>query len=232
MKWSNTDEDFLKSNYHLGSDYCSKQLSRTKLSVAHKMIKMNLRSRRSKKEILSICHDNGMIGNYTNVDSKAEFICKFCNKKFFSKICHILSGHTKSCGCFDIKQKSERSYTGGKYITGEQFSYIKSNAKNRNIKFEITIQDIEEVYDKQNKKCALSGIDLIFNSRFINGNQNKIGYQKIIKGNASVDRIDSKKHYTKDNIQIIDKKINFMKHVLSLEEFLNTCKLIVNNLRL
>ena len=43
------------------------------------------------------------------------------------------------------------------------------------------------------------------------------------KQNLSIDRIDSFKGYEKDNIQLVDKRINMMKGSLSNEEFIELC---------
>jgi hypothetical protein len=45
---------------------------------------------------------------------------------------------------------------------------------------------------------------------------------------ASLDRINSKKGYTKDNVQWVHKWINFMKQDLDEEEFITFCEAIVN----
>ena len=62
---------------------------------------------------------------------------------------------------------------------------------------------------KQNKKCALTGSELEINVT------------------ASVDRIDSKKGYTKDNVQWVHKKVNLMKGTMSQKDFIETCKSVV-----
>ena len=93
---------------------------------------------------------------------------------------------------------------------------IKSGAKNRNLIFDITIDDVWELYSKQNKKCVLTNWDIQFNAvKALN--------------TASVDRIDSKIGYIKDNIQIVHKKINKFKMAFSQEELLEMCKGIVYN---
>lgn len=71
-------------------------------------------------------------------------------------------------------------------------------AKLRNKSWNISLSDLADLAEKQDKKCALSGIDLVFDGDF-----NKI--------NASLDRIDSTKGYEIDNIQWVHKKINMMK---------------------
>jgi hypothetical protein len=70
---------------------------------------------------------------------------------------------------------------------------------------------------KQNKKCAYTNIDLYFTK--FNTNFNRYT-------NASIDRIDSSKPYTLENIQWVDKKINIMKSSYKSEEFIKLCCLV------
>jgi hypothetical protein len=119
-------------------------------------------------------------------------------------------GSPKSCGC-------SYHYLGGKYITGAEFCLIKKQANNRNIPFNLTVEDIELIYELQDKKCRFTGYDVKFNSRkaYTNG--------QIILGDASIDRIDSSKGYTKDNIQIVHKDVNIAKSNKTDKDFIAMC---------
>ena len=132
-------------------------------------------------------------GNIINVTSQ-----KFSSKWF-----------KRHCGCLDNHRKNWKGYED---ISGYQWCIIKRNAIRRNIIFNITIKEVWDLYIKQNKKCALSGLDISFKDK-----------------TASIDRIDSSKGYTIDNIQIVEKNINIMKRNFSLEYFYYLCKNVVNN---
>jgi hypothetical protein len=69
------------------------------------------------------------------------------------------------------------------------------------------------LYKKQLGKCALSGVNIGFNDLY-NGHS------------ASIDRIDSKKEYDIDNIQLVHKDVNLMKNHFDQTYFLETCKRI------
>ena len=74
----------------------------------------------------------------------------------------------------------------------------------RNLEIKMTIKDAWELFLKQNRRCALTNELLTFSSK----NQS-------YDGTASLDRIDSSKDYTIDNVQWIHKNINQMKMDMS-----------------
>lgn len=118
-------------------------------------------------------------------------------------------GNIKSCGCIHRKRYEE--------INGAYFSNIKAGAKRRNLEFTLKIEDIWKLFLKQNRKCALSGME--------------IGFDKTRgKTTASIDRIDSNKGYTIDNVQWVHKEINRMKSNHTDEEFLELCQKVVKTL--
>ena len=71
---------------------------------------------------------------------------------------------------------------------------------------------------KQNKKCALSNVELCFGT--LADVRNK-GCREAL---ASLDRIDSTKGYEIGNVQWIHKKLNIMKQNLSDLDFIEWCK--------
>lgn len=94
---------------------------------------------------------------------------------------------------------------------------IKHRNKN-NIPSNLTIEFLLNLYDKQEGKCSISGVDLT-----------TISGKGRVFTNISVDRIDSSKGYTEDNIQLVCFIINLMKQELSQESFLNWIKIIYTN---
>lgn len=69
----------------------------------------------------------------------------------------------------------------------------------------------------QGGKCAITGIPM----KFYEKNRNH-------RDAASVDRIDSSKGYSKDNIHLVISSINIMKMDLPLDVFIELCTLVVN----
>lgn len=103
-------------------------------------------------------------------------------------------------------------------IPSRYFNSIYHNAKRRNLKFEITIDDMWEQFTKQLGKCALSDMSLEFPS---------FGDKATVQ-TASLDRINSDIGYFKDNIQWLHKDVNKMKWELDQERFIELCKIITN----
>jgi len=99
------------------------------------------------------------------------------------------------------------------------FHNLRRKAGYRKIKWSLTPKYIWELFIKQKKKCALSGMEICFVRNFRNHKDQT----------ASLDRIDSSKGYTKDNVQWVHKKINFMKQALGDQEFITFCRKVTEN---
>ena len=89
----------------------------------------------------------------------------------------------------------------------------------RNIIFDITEEYAWNIFLKQDKRCAISGMEIIFS-------KTKKG-QNTGETTASLDRIDSTKGYIEGNIQWTYKWINCMKYDFSNEEFMELCRQVV-----
>lgn len=96
--------------------------------------------------------------------------------------------------------------------------YLLGKAKLRkNKEFNITAEDLYELWDKQNGLCAYSKVPL-----------NNIANHLEL---TSLDRIDSSKGYVKGNIQLLANVVNRMKQMFSEEDFLKYCELITDTNR-
>lgn len=127
----------------------------------------------------------------------------------------------KSTGCKNCSRF--HTHKGYELITGTFWSLIENGAKKRNIEFSISIQDAWELYLKQNKRCALSGISINF--------EPSTGKHESLR-TCSLDRIDSLKGYTKENIQWVHKDINIMKNKFNEDYFKDMIKKIISNNKL
>lgn len=102
------------------------------------------------------------------------------------------------------------------------FKDLKNNAKRRGIGVCITKEDILELYEGQERLCALTGDLMTYNFKAGEGR----GSERTSK-NISVDRIDPKKEYTRDNIQLVCNRVNTIKWDLTQEEFIYFCTKVV-----
>lgn len=91
-------------------------------------------------------------------------------------------------------------------------------AKRNGLVVDITKQDLYDLWDNQQGKCALSGIEMTY-----------ISNCGRIPTNVSVDRIDSSKGYIKGNVQLVCMAVNQMKNDLDTQTLLMFCNAIINN---
>lgn len=84
--------------------------------------------------------------------------------------------------------------------------------------FNVSLEYLNNLFENQNHKCALSGMsiepDLV---------------TPVSKQNMSIDRIDSNIGYEEGNVQWVDKRINMMKGTLSNEEFIELCTMVAEH---
>ena len=128
----------------------------------------------------------------------------------------IVSGKTQSCGCL----RKERSVEFNKSrfdpnATSKSVEYriltrAKSRAKQKNIPFNLTLEDI-----KVPKTCPLLGIPIEI--------QPKKGYHP---NSPSLDKIIPEKGYIKGNVWVISNRANTLKNDATLQEL----KTLVENL--
>jgi hypothetical protein len=144
-----------------------------------------------------------------------------CGKKIVVSS-HSLKAGRKSCGCLENPSgKRHPSFIGIEDISGTTISRIQKNAETRGIEYNIDKQYIWDLFLSQNKKCALTGMDIKF------GQQSR-RKEKAREETASLDRIDNSLGYIKGNVQWVHKDINKMKNTHSLEYFKKLCKLVSN----
>lgn len=114
----------------------------------------------------------------------------------------------KTCGC-RVGIESKRNWSGFGFIPKGYWSSLVRNAENRNIKFGVTIEELNSLFVEQGKICKLSGMPISFED-----------------GTASLDRIDNSKGYVKFNVQWLHKDVNKIKSTLQQQYFVSLCKLI------
>ena len=129
----------------------------------------------------------------------------------------MTSSGTKSCGCLH-KRNGNKSplFRGCGEIHGERWYEITRREKSKKLEFTITLDYVWNLFLKQERKCALSGIQLVFSESV-----------RERSGTASLDRIDSSKGYVEGNVQWVHKDINNMKQHYDQNYFIELCRKIV-----
>ena len=165
--------------------------------------------------------------NKTVIQTRVDYEC-VCGNYGNIRLSDILAKERKGlkyrckqCG-IDSQKK------GTKLINGQYFYQLSHNAKSRGLEFNVTPQDLEDLWIKQKGICSISGLKLELPKKkkaYKEDGTPTIHYF----GNASIDRIDSFIGYNNSNIQWIHSKINTMKMDISQIEFLQLCKLIVQH---
>jgi len=96
------------------------------------------------------------------------------------------------------------------------YTRSRSNAKTvRNIHFSLTPIEMGILVEFQNWKCAFTG--------------RKLSMKTHDPDRASMDRIDSNKGYTMENVHFVTARVNRMKGDMTWDEFVSTCKQVVEH---
>lgn len=132
----------------------------------------------------------------------------------------LTSGRSKSCKICAVTSQTgplSRGWRGGKHVPLTVFNKFKRAAERRGIPWKITIRQLDNLYESQGMRCALSGERLIFD----------FGHDaNASNGNASLDRENAKKGYRIGNVQLTTKTINVCKQLLSNFQFVSMCKAV------
>ena len=147
--------------------------------------------------------------------------CHACGRENYeAKPSWVKKGsHSGTCGCSreHFKRQTGKNsvhFKGYKEMSGTYLSAIKRRSNKLGLSFDLNIKFLWDLYENQNRKCALSGIKLFFCKKKSDAKS----------GNISLDRIDSKKGYVKSNVQWLHKNVNLMKMYLDQKVFLNYCR--------
>ena len=143
-----------------------------------------------------------------------DCVCTLCGEPAIRRRGQLLGqqyGRPSCKPCHNLRL-AELNYKGTEHIPSQRVSLIKHNAIHRNINFDLTQEDLEDIYQQQEGKCYYTG-------------------RELSKETWSPDRIDSSLGYTKDNVVLCLWDVNRMKTNYSIEEFVNLCKLVAENAR-
>jgi hypothetical protein len=137
-----------------------------------------------------------------------------CGKTAILTNFKLLNRGTDSCGCIRL----EVIKSGYGEITGQWYGQLGRNAIARDLEFNLDIKYLDELFKKQNYKCALTGLPLRI-ERVV---------RKANLSTASLDRIDNNLGYIKGNVQFVHKNVNMMKYTFNQDYLIYMCKLITD----
>ena len=161
------------------------------------------------------------VGNSTTksgrIVSTFSVPCQTCKKdRIVKRKQHAINHADKPCKtCSNKNNNPQGEYRG---IRISWWNKYKHGAAYRNILWDLSIDDAVDILNKQQWKCALSGLDIV-----CSGDLNTI--------TASLDRISNLGGYTKDNIQFVHKEVNMMRGSLSLKRFIELSSLISDKVK-
>lgn len=157
----------------------------------------------------------GKKGIYKNRESLWFVKCS-CGVESIAYRSHLMHNRTNRC-----KQCGYESRRDKRDIPNIIWRQLQKSANSRNLTIRVSRKYLFEVYISQNKKCALSGLDIVFAKRQQDHNRGGT--------TASIDRIDSNKGYIKGNIQWVHKDINKMKNNHNEIYFKQLCKMVAEH---
>lgn len=173
-------------------------------------------ARANKRSLVGKVYGKLTVKKFSGTDSwnKSEWECEcICGNIVIVGISSLNQKYSRSCGCLKKSLNHSRMWRGCGELSMDSFSNIRRGAESRNLEFKITIEFLWELFLKQNRKCALTGIELSLHKHKRNG----------IRQTASLDRKDSSKGYVENNVQWVHKHVNICKHTYGNEEFIEIC---------
>ena len=105
-------------------------------------------------------------------------------------------------------------------ILVERLAGAKDRCRRNNHFIDIELEDLQLLWNKQDGKCALSGISMTY----------EMGKGRV-PTNISIDQIEPSGGYTIQNIQLVCMAVNQMKSDLTMDQLLMFCNGIAENAR-
>ena len=149
------------------------------------------------------------------------YLCKCeCGENSVVRIRTLKNGNTKTCGkCPKPIGNKHSEWEGYGELSKDLWNSYKHSAKARDIEYHLSIEEAWDLFLKQNRRCALTGLPLTFPP----------SYKEKKNKTASLDRIDSCGHYTIGNVQWVHRDVNKLKKNMDNDLFIEICTLVANN---
>ena len=152
----------------------------------------------------------------TSKEPQNSRICASCNKtRLLSQFEHFKEGFVRSVcqPCVTAQRARKTSATPEAYLRVLN-TQLKSQRLKQGVQYELTNEDVIDLWEMQDGKCALSGV-LMTHQR-----DGAYGDRKKKEFNASIDRINPQGPYVRENVQLLAARVNTMKHTLGEDMFM------------
>ena len=150
---------------------------------------------------------------------RKKWLCRCnCGREASVLTTSLLRGNSTKCR----KCVHHQMQMNGK-MSFQKFFLARRGAESRGIYFDpsVTREYLERLFEEQNGKCAISGVDIKF--------ADTIKSVKRGGDTASIDRIDPDGPYEIGNIHWVHKVVNIMKGRMTTDELVQWCRQIVCN---
>lgn len=209
-------------------EYVNKQRSATEIAE-EKNCSYSLINRRLRK--YGIVERSGEQMSELDLSGKTfgkwKVIAKISGKNFCQWQCKCICGNLKILSTYSLTSGASKGcwLCNGSYeaeekhiITAHYWSSLQKGALKRKINFNIDKDYIADLYERQNRRCALTGMRLNM--------ADTLSAWKEGKQTASLDRIDSLRPYENGNVQWVHKMVNLAKWDMPQDEFIQMCNLV------
>lgn len=191
--------------------------------------KRHVNKETGKEEYSMICRkcEEKLVMEQNWKDGKLKcFVCgEWLDPEEFDSHTQYAYRNHKDKRCKQCKRKqnlqARKNYSDEKRlykILQERWLGARDRARRKNIPFDITKEDLMNIWEFQEGKCAISKIPMTFEM------DNGRTYT-----NVSIDQIIPGKGYTKDNIQLICYAVNQLKSDWDIDTVIYICRQIVDN---
>ena len=143
--------------------------------------------------------------------------CTDCKQKLPAE---AFPAQSKKCStCRYTARRKAASSTPQNFLTRSfgQLKHARMKKEKSKKGWEITLEDVLELWELQKGRCALTGLFMTFH-------KDGSGRRDL---NVSIDRIDPDIDYLVTNIQLVCLRVNTIKHTLKEDELYWWCKNIV-----
>ena len=130
----------------------------------------------------------------------------------------LRSGNTRSCGCLAREAKKAKTLPENRGVINQIILQYKRHAKDRSIDFDLSYETVDRLVRGSCHYCGVVG-----------GNLKKTKNLKDGFRHNGIDRVDSSKNYTVDNVVSCCGLCNIAKRDMSSDEFIGLAKRIASH---